>query len=133
MCLSVSCVRSVFHAANGNLWPLNHGDCCEQQSTTLETLSLPAGSDVVNAVVMASPGANTVDATVQGKLRSPGVLRYGHMSSAGLNALNSAGATKPVTASIALLAPTDVAVVCWKLGQGSDFAQRVAITVLQVE
>ena len=122
-----------FNAANGNAIQLVAGDCCEGQSTTLETLSLPAGSFVVNAVVLAAPGENTVGATAQCKLRSPGVLRYGHISGSGMDPSEFGGATLPVTASITLTGPEDISVVCWKLGQGPVFGLRASMTAVQVE
>jgi len=80
-----------------NLIPLVAGDCCEQQSTTLETLSLPSGSYVINAVVMVASGAGTPATYAQCKLRGPNTLRFGHISGRP-GGFRVRGATLPVTA-----------------------------------
>lgn len=118
---------AAFNTGNGNTVPLNLGDCCEQQFTTLDTLSLLPGSYVINAVVLANAG--TPGGGVQCKLRSPSALRYGHISSSGI--VDSV--TIPVTASVTLAASTNVSVVCWMFGSGSVFAQRVSLTAIQVQ
>jgi len=129
---------AAFNSANGNLIALTQGDCCEQQSTTLETVSLSPGSYVINAVVVAASGDVAANATfaVQCKLRGANVLRYGNISSVLLNAVPVFGAqtTLPVTASVTLTVPDNVSVVCWQLSAPTTvFGQRVSLTAIQVQ
>ena len=121
-----------YSVANGNATPLVAGDCCEQNSTTLATLSLPSGLFVVNAIVLAAPGENAPTSTVQCRLQSPLVRRYGNISGASMEPTEVGGVTLPVTAALDLSVPTDVSVACWQLGGATVYGLRAALTATQV-
>ena len=123
---------AAFHTANADMFALPAGDCCEVVSQVVASLTLPEGSYVISGLVLAAPGENTIGVTVQCKVKSPGILRYGHISGAGISTTEYGGATLPVTASVTLTAPETIQLACWKLGQGPVFALRNALTAVQV-
>jgi hypothetical protein len=131
-------VSNAFNAANGNLTELTTGDCCETQATDLESLSLNAGSFVINALALVAI-ADTTSVTVQCKLRSPSVLRFGHISGADVRrelASDGGEMTIPVTASVTLTAPDTISIACWKASTAPPaqvFGERAAITAIQVD
>lgn len=131
-------VSNAFNVANGNLTELTTGDCCETQATDLESVSLNPGSFVINALVLVAISDMT-SVSVQCKLRSPSVLRFGHISGADVRReLASDGGTMtiPVTASVTLTAPDTISLACWKASTAPPaqvFGERAAITAIQVD